>query len=194
MPKRDPKHMQERRQQILDAAIMCFTERGYEAATMKQISEQAGLSIGALYTHFKNKRELIIELLEWANEHRGNIQINSLEELKAFFHAGADELSGEKNPGLHHLNIHILQSCFTDKEIRAALAKSTESSQRLMEHTLTKLKEKGEIRADYDIQASALLLAHIGTSATLHSFISSDITSDSIRSILIQQLNLMKPI
>lgn len=45
----------DRRQSILSAALACFNEVGIEAATIEQIRERAGCSIGSLYHHFRSK-------------------------------------------------------------------------------------------------------------------------------------------
>ncbi|MCZ6868009.1 MAG: TetR/AcrR family transcriptional regulator [Gammaproteobacteria bacterium] len=47
-----------KRQEILDAALACFTEHGIEATTIGQIRAVAGCSIGSLYHHFKSKEGL----------------------------------------------------------------------------------------------------------------------------------------
>ncbi len=44
-----------RRQAILAAALTCFDEIGVGAATIDQIRDRAGCSIGSLYHHFRNK-------------------------------------------------------------------------------------------------------------------------------------------
>ncbi len=48
--------------QLLDAAIDEFTERGVAQTTLLQIATRAGLTRGAIYWHFKNKDELIMDL------------------------------------------------------------------------------------------------------------------------------------
>jgi AcrR family transcriptional regulator len=48
----------ERRQTILDAALVLFAERGYEAASMDDIAAQAGITVAVIYSHFKSKEEL----------------------------------------------------------------------------------------------------------------------------------------
>ena len=53
-----------RRQQILEAALGCFADRGYHAARMDDIVRASGLSKGALYWHFKNKEEIFLGLFE----------------------------------------------------------------------------------------------------------------------------------
>jgi TetR/AcrR family transcriptional regulator, cholesterol catabolism regulator len=53
----------ERRQQILDTATAVFAEKGIVAATVRDISERAGILSGSLYHHFASKEEMISEIL-----------------------------------------------------------------------------------------------------------------------------------
>ncbi|MBO4206169.1 TetR/AcrR family transcriptional regulator [Micromonospora echinofusca] len=43
---------------ILDAALSCFAERGYDATRVKHIAERAGVSEAALYRHYPSKEAL----------------------------------------------------------------------------------------------------------------------------------------
>ena len=52
-----------RREQIVGAAARLFEERGYEAASVRQISREAGVTEAALYYHFEGKRDLLREVL-----------------------------------------------------------------------------------------------------------------------------------
>ena len=52
-----------RSQQILDAALVVFAERGYAAARIDDIALRAGLSKGGLYAHFSSKDEVFEALL-----------------------------------------------------------------------------------------------------------------------------------
>jgi len=51
-----------RREEILDAALRCFVEKGYASATIEEIRLSAGASIGSLYHHFSSKEELAAAL------------------------------------------------------------------------------------------------------------------------------------
>ncbi|HET6860431.1 MAG TPA: ScbR family autoregulator-binding transcription factor [Streptomyces sp.] len=51
------------RQLIVEAAAEVFDERGYEAATIMEVFERAGVTKGALYHHFQSKEELAREVL-----------------------------------------------------------------------------------------------------------------------------------
>ncbi|MBI9075958.1 MAG: TetR/AcrR family transcriptional regulator [Desulfatibacillum sp.] len=49
-----------RKRQIIDAALQCFSEKGYTDATMEEIRTLAHSSYGSVYHHFKNKEQLAI--------------------------------------------------------------------------------------------------------------------------------------
>ena len=51
------------RSALLQAAVEVFTERGYEAATVADIAERAGVTTGALYSHFHGKLDLLLQSL-----------------------------------------------------------------------------------------------------------------------------------
>ena len=48
MPKVSEEHLDARRRQIVDAAIVCFVRKGFHRATMQDICREAGLSAGAV--------------------------------------------------------------------------------------------------------------------------------------------------
>lgn len=43
---------------MLDAALSCYAERGYDGTRIRHIAERAEVSEGALYRHFRSKEEL----------------------------------------------------------------------------------------------------------------------------------------
>lgn len=47
-----------RKQEIIDVAMKVFAEKGYEAATMKDIAREANVVAGLCYHYFQNKQEL----------------------------------------------------------------------------------------------------------------------------------------
>lgn len=71
------------RRRILDAAEALFTEHGFEATTLRQITGQAQVNLAAVNYHFGSKEALIQELfrrrLTWLNERR----LEALDRLEA---------------------------------------------------------------------------------------------------------------
>ena len=55
---------EQRRQQVLAAALDVFSAAGYHAASMDEIAERAGVSKPVLYQHFPGKLDLYLALLD----------------------------------------------------------------------------------------------------------------------------------
>lgn len=65
MPGRDEKANEERRQQIINGALVVFSQKGFEKTTNKDIARAAGIgSPGLIYHYFKNKADLLRQVLE----------------------------------------------------------------------------------------------------------------------------------
>jgi AcrR family transcriptional regulator len=50
----------EARQRLVVAAVDLFTEQGYDATTVAQIAERAGVTRSTFFRHFPDKRELLV--------------------------------------------------------------------------------------------------------------------------------------
>lgn len=59
MPKVDAQHLAARRQQIVDAARVCFARDGFDRTSMADIVRESRLSTGAIYSYFAGKEELV---------------------------------------------------------------------------------------------------------------------------------------
>lgn len=59
MARRTKKEAEETRQAILMSALDIFFEKGYNRTTLADIAEHINLTKGAVYWHFKNKKDLL---------------------------------------------------------------------------------------------------------------------------------------
>lgn len=64
MPRVSDEHLAARRQQILDAARICFSRDGFHATSMQDVIAEANLSVGAVYRYFKSKQDLVSSIAE----------------------------------------------------------------------------------------------------------------------------------
>jgi AcrR family transcriptional regulator len=71
------------REKILASAKALFATRGYEAATIRDIAKQAGMSTGAVFASFTDKSDLFTEIAETEQN-----------ELNVAMRAAAGELTG----------------------------------------------------------------------------------------------------
>lgn len=60
MPKVSLAHEAEVRARIASAALRVVARKGYRRATVQDVVGESGLSVGAIYTHFKGKDELFL--------------------------------------------------------------------------------------------------------------------------------------
>jgi TetR/AcrR family transcriptional repressor of uid operon len=56
------------RDRLLQAAAEVFAERGYEGAAVSDIARRAGFTTGAIYSRFRDKAELLLEVVRGALE------------------------------------------------------------------------------------------------------------------------------
>ncbi|WP_433725988.1 TetR/AcrR family transcriptional regulator [Nocardia sp. CA-129566] len=62
MPRVSDEHLERRRQQILDAAQLCYARKGFYETSMQDIFAESGLSAGAIYRYFKSKDDITAAL------------------------------------------------------------------------------------------------------------------------------------
>jgi len=63
MPVISTERMRDRRESILAAASRVFSQKGFQAASITEIAQAAGVSDGLVYKYFENKRDLLISTL-----------------------------------------------------------------------------------------------------------------------------------
>ena len=49
---------------MFDLAVHMISQRGYEATTLRDLAQQAGVSVGLLYRYFPNKRAIVLTLYD----------------------------------------------------------------------------------------------------------------------------------
>jgi TetR/AcrR family transcriptional repressor of nem operon len=66
---------------VLEAAMNCFWQQGYEATSVRDLSEQMGITGASLYNAFGDKRSLYRQALAYYVEHSVHDRINRLQRL-----------------------------------------------------------------------------------------------------------------
>ncbi|MDN5300868.1 MAG: hypothetical protein PWQ60_382 [Thermoanaerobacteraceae bacterium] len=60
--------IERRKNQILEAAIKIFSEKGFEGSTTKEIARKARVSEGTIFRYFKTKKDILINLINILTE------------------------------------------------------------------------------------------------------------------------------
>jgi AcrR family transcriptional regulator len=120
---------EERVNEIIEAAIVEFIEKGYENASMESIAKRANLSKGGLYHHFKSKTEILffvnLKFLEPVQSFISQIETSSsiIDGLKQYISNYLTYwISHKRELSLYFL---IMNESFNNKEIMELYKEST---------------------------------------------------------------------
>jgi len=120
MPKISAARKDERRHQILQAAITCFAKKGFQQTTILDICAEARLSAGAVYSYFDSKDAIVAALAERGRKAAGDRRSASdraaapIDRLKSFL-AEFDTPAGTK---INQFDLRSWAEAIGDRRLR----------------------------------------------------------------------------
>jgi TetR/AcrR family transcriptional regulator, transcriptional repressor of aconitase len=164
MPKVSQSHLDARRQQILDAAIECFSRQGFHPTTMQDIIREAGLSSGAIYKYFASKEELIeamaerrhareLELIRAAGI-EGEITLTVERLIEIFFHLLIDTEERKERK----LAIQVWGEALRNPRILRTVRKGVDQPRKLLTGLLEQAGERGDLLPAVEPEATARVM------------------------------------
>lgn len=163
VPKRDDAYMEGRRDQILDAAAACLLRDGLAELSTTAICAEAGISTGALYTHFKGKAEILRALAERSARDRARtLGGEGLAALRAALHALVEEERSSLGKAVSRVDLQFLSLKAQDEDFAPVLAQLRGNDD--FAAALRRLAGAGELRPglDPEVAAAALELMVMG--------------------------------
>lgn len=151
---------------VLATSTELFAERGYAAATMRQLADRAGLPLSTFYYYYRRKYDVLLGIMDAVMsrlEHRAD-EVNArglgaLEQLVALVEA--------------HVHVHLerpAEARVADGELRALLPTDHEAMVARRDayeaHFRTVLQagvERGEFAADLDVRAASMAILTMST-------------------------------
>jgi AcrR family transcriptional regulator len=144
---------------VLEAAVEVFNERGYDGASMEDLSRRLGIAKSAIYHHVSGKEELLRMALDraldgWseAAEHARRLEAPAIVRLEMLVRGTVAVLESR----LPYVTLLLRVRGNTDVE-RAALARRR-SFDRLVASLVAEAERDGDVRADVDPKVTARLL------------------------------------
>ncbi|GAA3575796.1 TetR family transcriptional regulator [Marinobacter xestospongiae] len=167
MARRTKEDAQKTREQLLDAAETVFHRKGVSKTSLNDIAEEAGLTRGALYWHFKNKHDVFEAMLERMDLpleilHQAIAspeQEDPLGEMRKFLYYLMGEIAND--PKRRRVYEIVLQKCELSEE-NASLAERhrqgfVTASER-MSRILNNAIHRQQLPADLDVERAVLFL------------------------------------
>jgi AcrR family transcriptional regulator len=164
LPKISAAHEQQRREQILSAAMACFARQGYHATSMDDVVRESGLSVGAIYTYFSSKEDLFLALADARSEQTlaymndlfrrpGPMKDKSREAIDFFFQHLTDEFVP-----LARIGVEFLSEAARSGRIQERQQARLDTVRQFYLWLLREAQQQGEIRADVDVEPAAELM------------------------------------
>lgn len=162
----------ERKQQIYQAAMVCFNRKGYYQTTMDDIVSESGLSKGALYWYFDSKKQLFIAMLqdfmvsaghEWELivEDKTMLAADKLRKSLAFF-----RLQFEESMDLFGLFVEAWAQTHYDEDVQNLTRELYKPYLIYMQRIIEQGIAQGEFRVN-DVSATSLVILTLFDGLTL---------------------------
>jgi AcrR family transcriptional regulator len=159
-----------RRQQILDAALRCFSRDGFHNTTTADIVRESGVSQGTLYLYFATKEDVIAALAD--DRHQGEALINAIVQgepdsvsgLSLLFELYGRSLADPQRVDTRRVGIQGWAEALRNPAIHASVVAGASS----VRHEIVRLIERGQKagqfrpEADPDAVARTLIAAFQG--------------------------------
>jgi AcrR family transcriptional regulator len=152
----------------MEAATAVFAERGYEAATTREIAERAGCAEGLIHRYFAGKRGLLLSILEHKGQHAAETYGENVpakptvhEEIEAILLFELDSKWEKRD----FMRICVAEASI-DPDVGAAVRDGIQAYQvAFIANRLRGHQEAGRVRPDVDVDAIAHVISGLGFSA-----------------------------
>ena len=145
MPKVSEGELAQRRGAILAAARRAFARHGYEAATVRVLEAETGLSRGAIFHHFRDKEALFLALAEDDAARTAEVVAQSglvqvMRDLR------------DKDAGWLGVQLEVRRRLRTDPSFAASWAERQAAVARATAERLERQREAGVVRTDVPVE------------------------------------------
>jgi AcrR family transcriptional regulator len=156
-------YLKARQEQIINAAVACFSRKGFHQTTMKDICEEAGLSPGAVYNYFSGKEDIVTRCAEISLQR--NIEIFASASGKGTVEAFKDVLQmlfslvkQENIDQAFSFDLELWAESTRNPIVREALRKNEEGNLKVLTEMVVAGQQQGIFNPDLDALSFARLL------------------------------------
>jgi len=158
----DPVKHEQKRGEILGAAIRCFIRDGFRGASTTDICAEAGISPGHLYHYFPSKEAIIEAMIDMGVAHAAQRfeKILAAPDVIEALLADIEETSLRFRPA-QILNLDGLAEAARNPEFAKIIERHTEAVRRMWRDFLRQAQSQGRVDSGLDPDATANILIAI---------------------------------
>lgn len=156
--KKNPNEPLPTKERIFEASVNLFSQKGYDAVSMREIGREVGIRESSIYNHYKNKEAILESIINHLIEEMGTYSLTEeeIDELisdspELFFEIGSREfINGMSNPKTEKIWRILSIEVFHNEKIKKFFINDLlESPINQWENIFTKMMKKGVIK-EYD--------------------------------------------
>jgi AcrR family transcriptional regulator len=164
--------VERRRNEIIEAAYEVFSTRGYQAAGIADIAERLGIGHGTFYRYFKNKRDILDNVIDYGVERivatlelEAAQPVTTLDEFRDQLRHIGERLFGllDEDPGLG--GVVLLEATSIDEEMTQRVLGLVDTFGAMAAAFLQGGIKRGFLREDLDTQSVGRALTAIAIPA-----------------------------
>jgi AcrR family transcriptional regulator len=167
MPKVSLEHLEQRRRQIVDAALACFARQGFHRSTMQDIVRESGLSSGAFYRYFESKEAIVAALAE--EHHEGEARVlagadtaaRAIDALIALVHASLGRLDNPTERRWRRITVQLWAEALRDPGIMAVCRSGLDGPLAVLTQIIERGQREGSLPHSLKAEATARVCAAI---------------------------------
>lgn len=156
----------ETRKQLLGSALEIMSEKPFSSVSMTEIAGRVGLSKGAIYWHFKNKNDVLLNVIlnmrarmqeEFCTD---SASLESIDDMRSYFKKKMQKpLQDEDFKKIHRL-MHRGEEWPEEirRKVLEMILESLDREQKMVERLLVKSQEAGAIRKDVSPRDLSLMI------------------------------------
>jgi AcrR family transcriptional regulator len=173
------------RERLMSAAREVFVRRGYHGASIYEIAEEAGYTIGALYAHFGGKEGLLLELLDrhFAEQlERFTAQLDEAPDAHAPIGLGSDFWTSflARDPAVVVLFVEFWSIAVRDPELRPRFTESLRKLRGQLAGVIEAQRELAGLRVAASPSEAAIVLDAMIDGFALHKLADPDGVPDEL--------------
>lgn len=168
MARKTKEEAMETRDRLMESALEVMSEKPFSKVSMAEIAERIGLSKGAVYWHFKNKFDLLINLVddvcsktrdELLDMSGDNAEVRA--NLRRYFKNKMTHTAHDKR--VHKIHVLMQRSLEWPDDLRdkvaSVLIERAAGERKMIEELIARAQSEGRVRSDMSAEELSMLIS-----------------------------------
>lgn len=152
-----------RKEQVIIGAIRCIIKKGFNQVSVKDIAAEAGVSTGIIYHYFRNKDDLLVQVLKYSFRKSHEQAMETVEKIQPFEekllkHIENINFVPQENPDFYSILLNFLGQIKYNQAVEEVTQKFMRNLRLYVDRILEVGVKQGCIKGDHLECLSAIII------------------------------------